>query len=208
MLEVNAIYFVLLVEAFGLLLILILLWILLSIFRLRRKRNAIRQLAQRLSKDAASRSQQNEAFLQAVYRFEGGELRAVLQDIEKHEADFFQILIDALRQGKNRQIDELDAALARVMASYKCLQPRAEAEREESGSTDAALVQREVETLRSENDELRSELYAAQTGLNDMLAEFGNMFGGGKDHELDLHDLKKKLAALQAGSGVDIKLMG
>jgi len=207
-LEVNAIYFVLLVEAFGLLLCLILIWILLSIFRLRRKGKAIRQLERRWTKNAPTRGQQTEAFLQAVYRLEGEELRAAVQDIEQHEDEFLQHLIDALRQGKNRQIDGLDETLGKVITSYKCLQPRVEAERAESTAVETAAVQREAESLRTENEELRSELSAAQTSLNDMLAEFGNMFGGGKDHELDLHDLKKKLVALQAGSGVDIKLMG
>ena len=62
--------------------------------------------------------------------------------------------------------------------------------------------------LRGDNDELRSELSLAKNNPSDMLAELGNMFGGGKDRELDLHDLKKKLAAPQADGGVDIKMPG
>ena len=44
MLEVNAIYFILLVEGFGLLLFLILVWILLAIIRIRRKGKAVAAL--------------------------------------------------------------------------------------------------------------------------------------------------------------------
>jgi uncharacterized protein with von Willebrand factor type A (vWA) domain len=36
--------------------------------------------------------------------------------------------------------------------------------------------------------------------LRQLALETGGSFGGGKDHELDLHQLKKMLAALQAGS--------
>ena len=210
MLEVNAIYFLLLVEGFILLLVFVLLWILIVVIRIRRKGNSLRRLVQRFNKSADGRRQQTEAFLQAIYRLEGRDLQAALEDIEKHEAGYFKLLIEALRRGREPQIDGLDGALEKLIESYKCLQPRAETAGRASDSQPLEIeaVQQEVDTLRSENDELRNELSAAQNNLSDMLAEFGNMFGGGKDHELDLHDLKKKLAALQAGAGVDIKLSG
>ena len=118
-------------------------------------------------------------------------------------AIYFILLVEALREGKQGQIGKLDAALDKLIESYKCLQPRAE---QDQSSYEQTLQQ--VEMLRGENDELRSELSLAKNNLSDMLAEFGNMFGGGKDHELDLHDLKKKLAALQVDSDLDIKLPG
>ncbi|MDH3762095.1 MAG: hypothetical protein OEU50_14030, partial [Gammaproteobacteria bacterium] len=71
---------------------------------------------------------------------------------------------------------------------------------------EAGPGKQEITTLRHENEELRSELSQAKNSLSDMIAEFGNMFGGGKDHELDLHELKKKLAAMEARSEVDINL--
>ena len=42
--------------------------------------------------------------------------------------------------------------------------------------------------------------------LRQLALETGGSFGGGKDHELDLHQLKKMLAALQAGSEIDISV--
>ena len=51
--------------------------------------------------------------------------------------------------------------------------------------------QQEIASLRSANDELRDELSVANNRLNDMIAEFGNMLGGGKNHELDLHQLNE-----------------
>ncbi len=201
MLEVNAIYFILLVEGFGLLLILILLWLLIAVIRLRRKRRSIRDYAARIKNRAAERSRQSEAFLQAVYHLEADELRAALEQIEKREGEFFQLLLLTLRQGKPTQIAALETAFDAMIAAYKCLQPRPAAE-----TTPTTEVRQRIEALKNENDELRSELSVAKNGLSDMLTEFGNMFGGGKDHELNLHDLKQKLAALQVGSEVDVKL--
>ena len=79
MLEINAIYFILLVEAFGVLLILILLWILIAVFRIRRKGRAIRDLAARFKRRTQQRGEQTEAFLQAVYHIEDQDLRDALQ---------------------------------------------------------------------------------------------------------------------------------
>ena len=201
MLEVNAIYYILLVEGFGLLLFLILAGILIAVFRLRRKGRAIRDLAARFNKRTQLRGEQTGAFLQAVYHLEDQDLHHALQDIDKHENDFFQLLVASLRGGKSVHIASLDGALNKLIESYKCLQPRADEHKAEvqEGLQDIAI-------LRNENDELRSELSVAKNKLSDMIVEFGNMFGGGKDHELDLHELKKKLAAMQAGSELDINL--
>ncbi len=201
MLEVNAIYFILLVEGFVLLLCLILLWILIAVFRLRRKGAAVRELAARFSRGREQRAEQTEAMLQAVHRLEGDDLSSALHDIDQHENEFIRLLIVSLKRGKSAHIETLDAALDRLIESYKCLQPRAEKALPEDEEK-----QQEIASLLSENDELRDELSAANNKLNDMIAEFGNMFGGGKDHELDLHQLKKMLAALQAGSEIDISV--
>jgi len=88
-----------------------------------------------------------------------------------------------------------------LIDSYKCLQPRVE-----KPNSEAEESQQEISLLRSENEELRGELSLAKNNLSDMIAEFGNMFGGGKDHELELHELKKKLAAMQASTEIDITL--
>jgi cbb3-type cytochrome oxidase subunit 3 len=200
-LEVNAIYFILLVEGFGVLLFLILVWILIAVFRLRRKGREIRDLAARFKQRAQQRGDQTEAFLQAVYQLEDQDLRDVLQDIDKHESDFFQLLVASLHRGKSAHIASLDGALDKLIESYKCLQPRVDEHKPEAQES-----LQDIATLRNENDELRSELSVAKNNLSDMITEFGNMFGGGKDHELDLHELKKKLAAMQAGSELDINL--
>ncbi len=201
MLEVNAIYFILLVEGFVLLLCLILLWILIAAFRLRRRGEAVRELAARFSRGREQRAEQTEAMLQTVYRLEGQDLSSALDNIEQHENEFTRLLIASLKRGKSAHIGTLDMALNKLIESYKCLQPRVETV--SPGDQDK---HQQIASLRNENDELRDELSAANNKLNDMIAEFGNMFGGGKDHELDLHQLKKMLAALQAGTEIDISL--
>lgn len=201
MLEVNAIYFILLVEGFGLLLFLILVWILIAVIRIRLKGKAVASLVARFRKKADQRAGKTEAFLQAVYRLEEPDLGSALKDIESREQDFIQLLVSSLQKGKLAHIDGLDSALERLVESYKCLQPRVEAQGAEAGPGE-----QEITTLRHENEELRSELSQVKNSLSDMIAEFGNMFGGGKDHELDLHELKKKLAAMEARSEVDISL--
>lgn len=193
MLEVNAIYLILLTEGFALLLFLVLIWVLVSVFRIRRKGKAVSSLVLRFKQKAGQRSAQTETFLQAVYHLEGPDLNAALQDIEQQQQDYFQLLVACLKNGKTVHIDGLDAALEQVIESYKCMQPRIE----EHGA-EAPRDEQEVGMLRHENEELRGELSQARDSLNDMIAEFGNMFGGGKDHELGLHELKKKLAAMQA----------
>ncbi|MDH3762152.1 MAG: hypothetical protein OEU50_14315, partial [Gammaproteobacteria bacterium] len=170
MLEVNAIYFILLVEGFGLLLFLILVWILIAVIRVRRKGKAVASLVARFRKNADQRAGQTEAFLQAVYRLEEPDLGSALKDIESREQDFIQLLVSSLQKGKLAHIDELDSALERLVESYKCLQPRVEAQGAEAGPG-----KQEITTLRHENEELRSELSQAKNSLSDMIAEFGNI---------------------------------
>ena len=201
MLEVNAIYFILLVEGFVLLLCLILLWILIAVFRLRRRGEALRELAARFNRGREQRTGQNEAWLQAVYGLQDDDLSSELHNLNQHEHEFTRLLIASLKRGKSTHIGTLDTALEKLIESYKCLQPRVA-----TISTGDDEKQQEITSLRSANDELRGELSAANNKLNDMIEEFGNMFGGGKDHELDLHQLKKMLAALQAGSEIDINV--
>jgi hypothetical protein len=200
-LEVNAIYFILLVEGFALLLFLILVWILIALIRARRKGKSVAGLGARFRKKAEHRAGQTKAFLQAVYRLEEPELGSALKDIESREQDFIQLLVSSLQKGRLAHIDGLDSALDRVIEAYKCLQPRVDEQAAEAGQGE-----REITALRHQNEELRGELSQAKNSLSDMISEFGNMFGGGKDHELDLHELKKKLAAMDARGEVDIGL--
>jgi hypothetical protein len=192
-LEVNAIYFILLLEGFVLSLVLLLVWLLVTLIRRRRRRRYIAELAAAIKGRSVSRKQQTESFLQAVYQLEGEDLRVTLTDIDKHETDFFQHLVESLSRGGRAQFNTLDMSLDKLIKSYKCLQPRVEI----SPLEEPEVVQ-EITTLRGENEMLRSDLSIAQNKLGDLVTEFGEIFGGGKDHQLTLQEVMDKVDAMKA----------
>ncbi len=193
MLEVNAIYFILLAEGFVLLLVLLLVCLLVMLIRRRRKRRDIMELAAAIKSRSESRTQQTESFLQVVYQLEGEDLRATLTDIDKHETDFFQHLVESLSRRGSARINALDMSLDKLIKSYKCLLPRVEILPPEESE-----VVQEITTLRGENELLRSDLSVAQDKLSDMITEFGEIFGGGKDHQLTLQEVMDKVGAMKA----------
>ncbi len=203
MLEVNAIYFILLLEGFALLALILLGWVIFSILRFRGKRRAIGDLEKRLSKGSKEHAAQVETLLQAVYGLDGEDLQNTLRNILQREDEFNQLLLDSLKRGKKGQVDMLDSALARVIDAYKCLQPRAD---ENSAEQEQAVAQ--VTELRGENEQLRCELSLAKNKMSALIDEFGNMFGGGKDHELALEEIKEKVAAFNDDDQIDVKLQG
>jgi len=192
-LEVNAIYFILLAEGFVLSLVLLLVWLLVTLIRRRRKCRDIAELAAAIKGRSASRRQQTESFLQVVYQLEGEDLRNTLTDIDKHETDFFQHLVESLSRSGRTRINALDRSLDKLIKSYKCMQPRVEIPPPEESE-----VVQEITTLRGENKLLRSDLSVAQDKLSDMIAEFGEIFGGGKDHQLTLQEVMDKVDAMKA----------
>ncbi len=193
MLEVNAIYFILLLEGFVLSLVLLLVWLLVTLIRRRRRRKSIADLATAIKGRSAAHRQQTESFLQVVYQLEGDDLRNTLTDIDKHETEFFQRLIDCLYRGGKAQIKTLDMSLDKLIKSYKCMQPRVEIPPLEQPE-----VVQEMTTLRGENDMLRGDLSVAQNKISDLITEFGEIFGGGKDHQLTLQEVMDKVDAMKA----------
>ena len=193
MLEVNAIYFILLAEGFVLLLILLLLWALITLIGKRRKSRCIAELQARLKKRSLLRGEQTKSFLQTIHHLEGEDLSAALADIDRHEAEFFEHLVASLYRGGRAQLNTMDTVLDKLIESYKCLQPRSESSSEE----ELEAVQ-EIVSLRVENETLRSELSVAKNKLSDTISEFGDMFGGGKDHQLSLHEVVERIDAMKA----------
>ena len=201
MLEVNAIYFILLLEGFALLALVLLGWVIFSIVRYRRKHRAIGDLKRRIGNGASEHAAQVEALLLAVYGLEGDDLQSALRNILQREDEYHQLLLAALKSGKKSQVDLLDTALERVVDAYKCLQPRVG-----ESSVEAQQAAEQVTELRGENEQLRCELSLAKNKMSSLISEFGNMFGGGKDHELALEEIKEKVAAFDADDEIDVKL--
>jgi len=192
-LEVNAIYFILLAEGFVLLLVLLLVWALITLISRRRKSRCIAGLQARLKNRSLLRGGQTKSFLQTAYHLEGEDLSTALADIDRHEADFFEHLVASFYRGGRAQLDTMDTALDKLIASYKCLQPRSE-----SAAQEELEAVQEVVSLRVANESLRSELSVAKNKLSDTISEFGDMFGGGKDHQLSLHEVVERIDAMKA----------
>ena len=158
MLEVNAIYFILLVEGFMLLLVLILFWALITLVMKRRRQRYMSELEARIRNRSQQRAEQTKTFLQAVYRLEGEDLNTALVDIDQHEMEFFQHLSEALSRRGYARLASIDTSLDKLIESYKCLQPRAQVIPRETSA-----IRQEINTLRGENETLRDELSVAQT---------------------------------------------
>ena len=193
MLEVNAIYFILLLEGFVLLLILLLIGVLIALIRKRRHGRKIAQLKSMVKNRSLLHGEKTRSFLQVAYDLDGEELSAALEYINKHETEFFQHLVDSLYQGDHAQLSTFEAALDELIESYKCLQTHSKAIPPEQME-----VARELVSLRGENEVLRDQLSVARNKLSDTIAEFGDMFGGGKDHQLALHEVVERIDAIKA----------
>ena len=176
-----------------LLLLVLLAWILVTLVRRQRRKKDMAMLAVAIKNRSSARSERTRTFLQAVYQLEDDELQIALTDIEKHESEFFQYLIDCLYRGSNAEMTTLDQSLDKMIESYKCLQPRVAVAPQQAEET----VQ-EITTLRGENEVLRSELSVAKDKLSDLITEFGEIFGGGKDHQLTLQEVIDKVDAIKA----------
>ena len=198
--EVNAIYFILLAEGFALLFIVLMVWILIATVRKQHKNKAIGELAARIKGHSQQRDEQTRAYLEAVYRLQDEDLHNALESIARHESEFYQLLVDSLYHNRGPQIGALYATLDKLIESYKCLRPRIE----EIGPEQLEAAQ-ELTTLRGDNEQLRSELASLKNHMSSMMSEFGNMFGGGKDHELALHEIKEKVETGDAVSAIEAK---
>jgi hypothetical protein len=192
-LEVNPVYFILLTEGFVLLSILLLAWVLISLIRKRRYGRNLEALASRVKKRTRLRGEQSRAFLQSAYNLDDEELSAALERIDHRESEFFQHLLLGLGRGGGKQLATIDRALDKLIESYICHQSRWESIPAEEQETD-----RELASLHGENEILRSELSVAKDQLNDLISEFGDMFGGGKDHQFALHEIVEMINAMKA----------
>jgi len=194
-LEVNAIYFILLAEGFVLLLIVLLVWTLMTLIGKRRKNRRIAELKVRLEGRSLRRSEQTRTFLQTTYQLEGEDLGMALADINRHEAEFFEHPLAGLYRGGRAQLNSIDTAMDKLIEAYKCLRPRSD-----SSSREELEAVEEVVSLRVENETLRSDLSVAKNRLSDTISEFADMFGGGKDHQLSMHEVVERIDAMKANN--------
>ena len=190
MLEVKAIYIILLAEGFGVAVLLLILMICQRVRIYRRKRKAVKQLISQIKHQSKIRNEKTGYFLQQNYNLEGGELKQAVNTIDKQEKKFFQKIIKMFLEGDTELVKTMDAALAELVDTYKDLKPKI-TEVKDSAELDEVL--QEIEALRAENERLETELDNAKQKMEGMIGEFGNMFGGGKDHEMAKHEVVEKV---------------
>jgi len=96
------------------------------------------------------------------------------------------------------ELEVMDASMAELIETYKELTPTlgndeivAETAEEQPGE-----LQLEVDGLRESNQKLTEELAITKKTMGNMIAEFGNMFGGGQDNSLETEEVLEKVSVV------------
>lgn len=198
MIEVSVVLFTLIIEGFVLLLITLLLWAGLVLRKKKQDKEAIKKLVKQIKHQSQTRLEMTGSFLSEKYNLQGNELKKAVKAIDKAEKKFMQKTIQVYLHRDAVGMEAMDALLAELIDTYKSLTPKlpdadALSKLEESSK-------KEIAELNASNDKLREELAITKETMSGMIAEFGNMFGGGSDHELAKHEVfeevEKRSAAL------------
>jgi len=190
MIEVPVVLFSLLVEGFVALLIVISVYVFILKKQKNKETEAIKKLVEQIKVQSDIRMQKTGSFLSEKYRFEGDELDKAVKTIDQSEKKFMQKLVNVYHK---RDIDGLlvmDACVAELIESFKELSPvmpdsKILAEMATGENEQTETVQEEIADLKRLNENLTEELTITKKTMGNMIAEFGNMFGGGKEHELE-----------------------
>jgi hypothetical protein len=192
MIEVNAAVFLLLIETLILTVIIFAAVMFFVIKKRRRKRAAIAQLVSQIKKQSDLRLKETGSFLQDIYQLGDEDLAKAVKLIDKSEKQLFQKLIDSYLTDDPELIVSIDAAVAGMVDTYKELKPK-ESEIDTSIADERDALLKQVKQLEESNEKLKEELGITKTTMSNMIAEFGNMFGGGSDHEMANFEVVEKL---------------
>lgn len=141
------------------------------------------QLVSQIKQQSKTRTEETGSFLQESYELSDKALTTAIQEIDGQERKFFQKLVDILGRFDTAQITSLDASLAELIDTYKRLKPKAVDQDKTS-----------LEALKIENKNLTEELKITRDTMSNMIEEFGSMFGGGKDNEIDSESVVEQVA--------------
>lgn len=203
MIQINAAVFILVVEILVVLLVLVTVVTMVVVRRKRKKLQAIAQLVEQIKKQSEVRTKETGSFLQDIYQLENESLKKAVDTIDKSEKVFFQKLIDSYLTLSPEIIASMDASVAGLIDVYKDLRPK-ELVIDNTKKDEMEKLKKEVEKLREENKRLDEELGITKNTMGNMIAEFGNMFGGGSDHELAKHEVVEKVESQSVESDKDI----
>jgi preprotein translocase subunit YajC len=190
--DMNSLTMILLTEASVILLVALIVVLWLQIKSKNKQRKAVEQLVSQIKKQSKTRTEETGSFLQEVYDLSDTELTVAVKEIDKQERRFFQKLVDVLSRSEPSQITSLDASVAELVDTYKSLKPKPVEVMTEQG--EAGSNAEDLEELRAKNETLTEELKITRETMAGMIAEFGNMFGGGEDNDLDSGDVADRVA--------------
>ena len=190
MTEIPTWLLILLVETLALLALILGIWIFLSIRRKRNTRKAVDGLVEQIRKQSKLRLEETGSFLEEKYRFEGDELQKAVEQVDKAEKLFFQRVLNLYLKRDDERIKSLDAWVAELIGVYKSLSPVMPAAGESAVDEN---TQKKMDELERSRQALEEELKITKTTMSNMIAEFGNMFGGGKDNELEQSEVVEKV---------------
>ncbi len=198
MMQISTLTFSLLIELLVFLVIVLIVWTILTLKRQRRDREAAARLIEQMRHQSELRLKETGSFLEEKYHFEGDQLNKAIQSIDKAEKKFAQNIINMYLQRSSSDLLVLDAQMAEMIDTYKDLKPVAPDISEDEIVTDveggtADELQLEVERLRETNEKLSEELTITKKTMGNMIAEFGNMFGGGQDSALEGEEVLEKV---------------
>lgn len=191
MIEVSLLLFTLLIEALLISLVVIIGGTILHIRNKKRDRISAHKLVDQVKHQSKTRLQTTSSFLHEKYRFEGNELAKAVKYIDKAEKKFIQNFINIYLKREANKLESMDASLAELIDAYKSLSPIMP-DAETMASLESANPE-ELAKLRESNENLVEELAITKETMGNMIREFGNMFGGGKDHQLEKEEVVEKV---------------
>lgn len=189
MIEISPIVLSLLIEAYVILLIGLISWIYFAAKKKKNDRNAALKLIEQIKHQSDARQSSTSSYLKKKYQLEGAQLSKAIKLIDKSEKRFFQKVIDIYINRDAEALGSLDADVAELIDTYKNLTPTVSAQKDDNEKSE------QIELLQTANTQLTEELAITNKTMSDMIAEFGNMFGGGKDSGLKQTEVVEKLIA-------------
>ncbi len=198
MTEVSTILLTLLIEGFLFLLLALSVWIFFAVRKTKRAKTAAAKLVEQIQNQSAKRLKETGSFLEEKYLFEGNELKKAVKSIDKAEKIFMQKVINMYISHDDKAMQSMDATVAEFIDSYKSLKPAIqEVVTEVDGDDNTAAIEdrsEEVENLKAEKEKLKEELAITKETMGNMIAEFGSMFGGGKENDVKAEEIFEKVS--------------
>lgn len=191
--DMNALTMILLAEASVILLVALIVVLWKQIKSKNTERKALEQLVSQVKEQSQTRAEETGSFLQDLYDLSDSELSVAVTTIDKQERQFFQKLVDVLGRSDASQITSLDASVAELVDTYKSLKPKPIEAAAKAGEADND--EDDLEALRAENASLAEELKITRETMSGMISEFGNMFGGGEDNDLDSNEVVGRVSS-------------